>query len=162
MEYLVDRLASANEAQLVAIMYEGLIKKLEEAIENINNDDRLKLNESINKSRNIIAELIATLKGDSEIARNYKGLYMYLNKLITSANISKDIKLLEEAIEIVNPLYEGWSELGEKIFKKDIEVNSQENIVSEINKQSRIVTGMTYGKGYLNDNTTSTGSTFEA
>ena len=83
MEYLDNRIACANEAQLVAIMYEGLIKKFNDSIENIKNNDNSSLNESINKSRNIIAELIATLKGDSEITRNYKGLYMYLNKLIT-------------------------------------------------------------------------------
>lgn len=151
MEYLSDRIASANEAQLVAIMYEGLIKKFGESIEHIKNNDNLKLNESIVKSRNIIAELIVTLKGDSEVTRNYKGLYMYLNKLITNANSSKDIKLLEESIEIVTPLYEGWTELGAKMFEEDIETS----------KDNRIVSGMTYGKGYLNDDTTSSGRVYE-
>ncbi len=151
MEYLSDRIASANEAQLVAIMYEGLIKKLSESIDHIKNSENLKLSESISKSRNIIAELIVTLKGDSEITRNYKGLYMYLNKLITKANSSKDIKLLEESIEIVTPLYEGWTELGAKMFEEDIEAS----------KANRIVSGMTYGKGYLNDDTTSSGRVYE-
>ena len=53
MEYLSDRIASANEAQLVAIMYEGLLKKFNDSIENIENDNKLALNESINKSRNL-------------------------------------------------------------------------------------------------------------
>lgn len=152
MEYLVDRISNANEAQLVALMYEGLIKNFEQSIKNIENEDKLKLNENINKSRNIIAELIATLKGDSEIAMNYKSLYMYLNKLITSANISKDTEKLREAIEIVTPLYEGWTELGEKTFEEKIEEGKEVGVVS----------GMTYGKGYLNDDIMSKGSTFEA
>ena len=152
MEYLSNRIASANEAQLVAIMYEGLIKKFSESIEHIKNSDNLKLDESIVKSRNIIAELIVTLKGDSEITRNYKGLYMYLNKLITKANSSKDIKLLKEAIDIVIPLYEGWKELGNKMFEENIEAS----------KETRIVSGMTYGKGYLNDDVSSSGKVYEA
>lgn len=152
MEYLSDRIASANEAQLVAIMYEGLLKKFNDSIENIENDNKLALNESINKSRNIIAELIATLKGDSEITRNYKGIYMYLNKLITKANSSKDIKLLKEAIDIVAPLYEGWTELGDKMFEENIQTN----------KETRIVSGMTYGKGHLNDDVSYSGKTYEA
>ena len=152
MEYLNSRIASANEAQLVAIMYEGLIKNFKDSITNIENKDDKLLNESINKSRNIIAEFIATLNGDSEIAMNYKGIYMYLNKLITTANISKDIKTLEEAIEIVTPLHEGWTELGEKMFIESIEKGNA----------SKVVAGMTYGKGYVNDNSSSGGSTFEA
>lgn len=152
MEYLVDRIASANEAQLVAIMYEGLIKTFKDSIEYIKSEDNLKLNESINKARNIIAEFIATLKGDSEIAINYKGLYMYLNKLITTADISKDVRSLEEAIEIVVPLLEGWTELGGKMFEESIEKGNT----------SKIVAGMTYGKGYVNDDASLGGSTFEA
>ena len=152
MEYLSSRIACANEAQLVAIMYEGLIKEFNKSIENIENDDKVSLNQSIIKSRNIIAELIATLKGDSEIALNYKSLYMYLNKLITSANISKDTEKLEEAIKIVTPIYEVWTELGEKMFKEDIDKGKEVGVVS----------GMTYGKGYLNDDALTNGNTFEA
>lgn len=152
MEYLDSRIASANEAQLVAIVYEGLIEKLNESIYNIKKDDKLALNESIVKSREIIAELLATLKGNFQVAQNYKSLYMYLNKLITRANIKKDIKVLEEAISIVTPLLEGWTELGEKMFKEEVEKG----------QDSRIMTGMTYGKGHLNDDTTSSGSSFEA
>ncbi len=152
MEYLDNRIACANEAQLVAIMYEGLIKKFNDSIENIKNNDNSSLNESINKSRNIIAELIATLKGDSEITRNYKELYMYLNKLITKANSSKNINLLKEAIDIVTPLYEGWTELGDKMFEENIQTS----------KETRIISGMTYGKGHLNDDVSYSGKTYEA
>ncbi len=152
MEYLSSRIATANEAQLVAIVYEGLIKSFKDSIVNIENKDDSLLNESINKSRNIIAELIATLKGDSEIAINYKSIYMYLNKLITTASIYKEIQTLEEAIEVVTPLYEGWSELGEKMFLESIEKG----------QTGKIVAGMTYGKGYVNDDSSSGGSTFEA
>ena len=77
---------------------------------------------------------------------------MYLNKLITTADISKDIKSLEEATEIVIPLYEGWAELGENIFKESIEKGNT----------GRVVAGMTYGKGHINDDVSSGGNTFEA
>lgn len=152
MEYLSSRIASANEAELVAIMYEGFIKKCESCIESIEIDDKKSLNESIIKSRHIIAELLATLKGDSEIASNYRSIYMYLNQLLTFASISKDITKLEEAIKIVTPLYEGWSELGKKIFNENIEKGKDVGVVS----------GMTYGKGYLNDDTATNGNIFEA
>ncbi|SHK44014.1 flagellar export chaperone FliS [Tepidibacter formicigenes] len=139
-QYLASRVATANEAQLVAILYEGLIDTLKECINYIDSD-RENFNKSINKSRDIISEFIATLKGGSEITNNYKSLYLYINKLITDADIKKDKSKLEEAIKIVTPLYEGWSELGEKIYKENIDKN----------KGPRLVAGMTYGKGYVND-----------
>ncbi|SHH36010.1 flagellar export chaperone FliS [Tepidibacter thalassicus] len=138
-EYLASRVATANEAQLVAILYEGLIDTLKESIDYIG--DKQNFNKSINKCRDIIAEFIATLKGDSEIANNYRSLYLYINKLITDADIKKDKTKLEEAIKIVTPLYEGWNELGEKMYRENIDKN----------KGPRVVAGMTYGKGYIND-----------
>lgn len=152
MEYLDSRIASANEAQLVALMYEGLIEKFNQAIAYINSNENSKLSESISKSRDIIAELLATLQGDSEVALNYKRLYMYLNELITKANITKDVAKLDEAISIVQPLFEGWTELGEQLFLQDV-ANG---------KSSPVMTGMSYGKGYLNDDMPSGGTVFEA
>lgn len=151
MEFLESRIASANEAQLVALMYEGLIEKFNESIDCIKKDDIRSLNESISKSRAIIAELIATLRGDSDVSIDYKRIYIYLNELITSANISKDTSKLEEAISIVVPLLEGWAELGENMFKESVESG----------KSTPVMSGMTYGKGYLNDDISSNSTLFE-
>lgn len=150
-EYLASRVASANEAQLVAIVYEGLIDSLNESIDNIEKGDIKRLGESTNKSREILAELIATLSGDSEIAMNYKSLYMYVNELITKAHVSRDTEKLYEAVKVVTPIYEGWSDLGEKLFKESIENG----------KASQAVSGMTYGNGYLNDQFTGSGNKWE-
>ncbi|MZQ75198.1 MAG: flagellar export chaperone FliS [Peptoclostridium sp.] len=140
-EYLAVRVASSNDAQLVSIVYEGLIDSLNESIEHIKDGEIQKLNLSVDKCRDIIAELIATLSGDSEIAMNYKSLYIYLNSLITEAHIKKDTQKFEEAKKIVTPLHEGWSELGEKLFQESVEKGNGTAVVS----------GMTYGKGYVND-----------
>ncbi len=118
-EYLASRVATANDAQLVAILYEGLIDTLKECITCMKNEDNKNLNTAINKCKDIIAEFMATLKGDSEIANNYKRLYLYINTLITQADIKKDAGKLEEAIKIVMPLYEAWSELGASMAKED-------------------------------------------
>ena len=140
-EYLAGRVASANDAQLVAIVYEGLIDYLNESIDNIKKSDNQGLNASINKCREILAELIATMSGDSEISMNYKSIYMYVNELITKAHISRDTEKLEEAVKVVTPLYEGWRELGEKLFKESVATGAA----------SQAVSGITYGNGYLND-----------
>ena len=67
-EYLANRVANANEAQLVALMYEGLIDTMKSAIYAMNQKDKAAIDHDINKSRAILSELLATTQGDSEIA----------------------------------------------------------------------------------------------
>ncbi len=145
-EYLANRVANANEAQLVALMYEGLIDTMKSAICAMNQKDKAAIDHDINKSRAILSELLATTQGDSEIAGNLRGLYIYTNKLVTEAEIKDSTAKLEEAIKVITPLYEAWQALGEK----DEEAVSQSPVSAAINRPS-IVAGMTYGKGQLND-----------
>lgn len=144
-EYLANRIANANDAQLVAIVYEGLIDTFKSAIEYIEAENKEKLNTSVNKAREILAELLATLNGDSEISNNLRSLYIYINKLVTEAELKMDKAKLEEAIKVTTPLYEAWNELGEKD-----EVALPHTCVEAVSRPS-IVAGMTYGKGQLND-----------
>jgi flagellar secretion chaperone FliS len=139
-EYISNRIANANSAQLVAILYEGLIETFHKGIEHINNSEMQKLNITIQKSREILAELLYTLKGDSEIADNLRSLYVYVNKIATEAELKKDPAKLQEAIKVIIPLYEAWTELSEK----EIKAGAPEG-------GPAIVTGITYGKGQLKD-----------
>lgn len=145
-EYLANRVANANDAQLVAIVYQGLISTLNSAKEHINTENKEELNKSIDKSREILAELLATLQGDSEIANNLRSIYMYVNRSVTEAELKGDITKIDEAIRAINPLYEAWQELGER-DEKDI----VDGLSSASKKGPAIVAGMTYGKGQLND-----------
>lgn len=146
-EYLANRIANANDAQLVAILHEGLISTAKSGIEHIENGNKTELNSSVNKIREILAELLATTEGDSEIAGNLRSIYVYLNKLATEAEIQQDKAKLEEAIKVVTPIYEAWQELGEKEVTEDEDSQTASTPV----KTPSIVAGMTYGKGQLND-----------
>lgn len=146
-EYLANRVANANDAQLVAIIYEGFIDTIKSGIEHIESGNREKLNSSVNKVREILAELLATLQGDSEMANNLRAIYVYLNKLVTEAELKQDKEKLEEAIKVITPLYEAWQELGEK---EDVEIRGSQVATPSVSRPA-IVAGMTYGKGQLND-----------
>jgi len=146
-EYLANRIANANDAGLVALIYEGLIDTLQSGIEYIECGNKEKLNSSINKVREILAELLATLQGDSEISSNLRSLYVYVNKIVTQAELKEDKEKLEEAIKVITPLYEAWQELGEK---EELEVGGAQVAAASTNRPA-IVAGMTYGKGQLND-----------
>lgn len=139
-DYLSNRVATANDAELVAILFEGLIETLQEGMTSIESNDDVKLDYCIDKSKDILAELLSTLVGDSEIANNLRSLYVYVNKLMTEAHIKKDATKLQGAIKVVTPLHEAWKELAQKEFEKGVDTQGP-----------AIVAGVTYGKGQLKD-----------
>ena len=147
-EYLSNKIANANEAQLVAVLYEAAMMNLEAAAHAIEKENTELLGEKVEKARDIIAELNATTQGDSQIAMDTRSLYVYVNKVITQGKTEKSPEKLEEGIRVLKPLYEAWVELGEKqetegIDKKEADPN--------LKKKRQIVAGMTYGKGNLTD-----------
>lgn len=156
-EYLANRVLNANDAQLVELLYEGFITTAKSSIDHIENKDKEGLNRSTNKNRDILAELLSTVEGDSEIANNLRSLYVYLNKLVTEAEIKRDKSKLEEAIKVATPLYEAWRELGEK---EDTELSNIQSANTSI-KMPSIIAGMTYGRGQLNDHVINDGDRWE-
>ena len=147
-EYLSNKIANANEAQLVAVLYEAAMMNLEAAAYAIEKSNEELLAEKVEKARDIIAELNATTQGDSQIAMDTRSLYVYVNKIITRGKTEKSPEKLEEGIKVLKPLYEAWVELGEK---QDAEGIEKKEADPNLKKKRQIVAGMTYGKGNLTD-----------
>lgn len=129
-EEIEKRILSTNEAGLVTVLYDAMIDNFKDSIVAIDEKDYNELNYINNNSRDILAELFSTLQGDSEIAKNLKEIYIYINKIISMGESNKDRSYFEKAIKITMPLKEGFSELEKNIDPK-------------------IVTGLTYGKSNL-------------
>lgn len=141
-EEIEKRISTTNEAGLVAILYEALIENFRDSMVAIEEEGFKELNHINRNSRDILAELLATLEGDSKIAQDLRSIYMFLNKIITDGENKKDKIYFEKAIDIVTPLYEGFREL-------------------EKNRDPKVVTGMTYGKNNLDDYPIEGSKTFE-
>jgi flagellar protein FliS len=139
---LASRIATANESGLVAILYEGLIEILEQGYKDLQENQETFFKERIEKAKNVVAELLATLKGNSAIANQLRSLYVYIYRLITKAFLNQDGEKLEEAIRILIPLKEAWSVLENQEFEQSLQQKQ---------KKPQIVTGATYEKGALKD-----------
>ncbi|MCR2044286.1 flagellar protein FliS [Anaerosalibacter massiliensis] len=131
-EEIEKRISSTNEAGLVSILYEAMIDNFKDSIDVIDKNDWNKLNYINNNSRDILAELLFTLRGDSNISNNLKEIYIYTNKIITIGENKKDKSYFETAIKIIQPLKEGFDQIEKNIDPK-------------------VVTGLTYGRSSLDD-----------
>lgn len=139
---LEKKILATNDWGLVALIHDGLIHTLELAIVSIKDGNWEELNQLINKSREILTELMILFEPGTDLSTNLRNIYLYVNKIITRAEIKKDENYLEDGIKVLNPLYEAFVEL-------------------EKSGDPKIITGLTYGKNDLEDHLNRDGVSFE-
>lgn len=114
--YLENLVKTASPAKLVEILYEKFLELVTSSKKDIENNDFLSANEKIKKAQDIITELNISLdleKG-GEIAKNLRALYNYIFKRLIDANVEKNVKILDEVIELVTGLLNAWREAMKK------------------------------------------------
>ena len=139
---LEKRISTTNEAGLIAILFERLIENFNKCILTIKDKEYDKIYEINNNSRDILAELLFQFSGDDELSLSLREINLYINKIITEGEYSKDSSLFETCIRVLTPICEGFQEL-------------------EITEKPKAVTGLTYGKNTLRENTLKGNKTFE-
>lgn len=139
---LEKKILSTNDWGLVALLHEVLIDHFKGAVISIENEDYHGLNGLINKSRDILTELLVIFSKDDDLSTNLREIYIFINKLITSGEIKKDISSFQQSIDVINPVLEGFRELEKK-------------------EKGNIVSGLTYGKRELDEYSNRRGKSFE-
>ncbi|MCT4586068.1 MAG: flagellar protein FliS [Peptostreptococcaceae bacterium] len=143
IEELQSKVATANNSQLLEIIYESMLININEAKKAMVLNDLNTVKEKNNSVREALAHLMSTLEGADEEALKLKSLYLYINELITNAEFKNNTDFYETAIKVITPIKEAWKSLGEK-----------EALTS--NNKPSIRAGATYGKNDINEYVTRT------
>ncbi len=103
---------TASKEQILLMLYQAAIKNCRKAIEAIEEGDIPKKGEHIGKLQDIVVELNNSLdfKVGGEIAEELASLYDFILFSSTKANLNIDPKPLEDCLNIINTLYDGWVE----------------------------------------------------
>lgn len=105
------RIQTATQAELVLMLYEGVIKFSNLAIMAIEKNNIEKANTNIKKAKNIILELESTLDHKYEISKDFDIIYDYIDRRLTQANIKKDKEILEEVLVHLRTVRDTWKEV---------------------------------------------------
>ena len=78
--------------------------------------DLAKRGAAISRALAIVAELQQSLdiEAGGEIARNLRALYFFVTDRLLEANVTNRVEALDEAIGVLETLYEAWSEIAAK------------------------------------------------
>jgi len=111
--YQDNQVSTADQKQLIVMLYEGAIKFLKIAIENMDFKTYDVVNENIIKAQDIITELMLSLDMDKggEIATNLMSIYSYWKKDLLEANVAKETPKIESVISLMQNLKDGWAQI---------------------------------------------------
>ncbi len=108
---------TASKEQILLMLYQGAIRNCKKAIQSIEQKNVAKKGEYIGKLQDIIIELNNSLDFEvgGDVAKDLSALYDYLLFSSTQANIKIEKKHLEDCLQVLTTLYDGWSEAIKKL-----------------------------------------------
>ena len=112
--YKDTEITTANQGKLIIMLYDGALRFLKIANENMAPRTYDVVNTNIIKAQDIVTELMLALNMDEggEVAENLFNLYAYMKKRLLEANIAKDTAIVDEVLGILNQLKGAWSEVA--------------------------------------------------
>lgn len=123
-QYKENSINTASPEELTLMLYNGLVKFLMVAINEVEKKNIEKANTAITKAEKIIIEFQATLDFNFEISDSLDMLYDYMYNRLVEANVKKDKKILEEVLGLAKELRDTWAK-AMKIAKKENNANSK-------------------------------------
>lgn len=129
---MLNNLSQSTKMELLNTTYVLLLDTIKKAIEC--EKERVF---HVDYARDILRHLMENLNFKVEISKDLFRLYVYVQGLLI--NGYKHVDKLEEAHKLIMIIYDAYNEID---LKGQIILNQG---------QSKIISGLTYGKGYLNE-----------
>mgnify|MGYP006344410553 FL=1 len=110
-----SRVENASPHALIQMLFEGLFQSLNAARGAMERGEIEEKGRHLGKAVRILQEGLAAgldLDKGGELAGNLKLLYDYSVKQLTHANVHNDVGLVEEVIGVLQPVAQGWKEIG--------------------------------------------------
>lgn len=111
--YQQVQVETANQGQLLIMLYQGCIKFLKLSVKSIEEQNHEMTNTNLIKAQNIIYELMNTLDREQggQIADNLYKLYDFMINQLIQANIKKDPKLIVTVEDLMTDLLHTWQQI---------------------------------------------------
>ena len=116
--YRETKIKTASQGQLIIMLYDEAVKQLDIALEEMSHDVRKidRISNAIIKTQDLITELMVSLDFEKggDIAKNLLSLYMFFNRQLMEANMSKAPEPLSHVRKMLFELRGAWTEVIQK------------------------------------------------
>ncbi len=128
--YREEHINGLSQKDLILMLYDGAIKFASEAKDSIEQKDYVRSYKSIVRARDIVTELLRILKMEEggEVAKNLQRLYVYMIGRLIEVNFTKEMRLLDNVLDILQNLRSAWAEIDfEKALADAAPANSRDD-----------------------------------
>ena len=127
--YHETKVLGADQGRLILLAYDGIIKFLQIAIDNLENKDYLGKGRNIIKAQDLINELLCVLNYEAgEIAINLRNIYLFMINRLTYAETNKDTKSIQDVLKMLYELQKAWENIILNTKDERTIVNKQQDI----------------------------------
>jgi|HubBroStandDraft_6_1064221.scaffolds.fasta_scaffold757560_2 flagellar protein FliS len=108
--YGAVKVTTASPAQVLVMLYDGLLRFLRDAQTAMAAKERGRAGERLSKANAILSHLLGSLDVEKApvLCARLQAVYLFCMNTILKANIAQDAKKLDEAITVLQPLREAW------------------------------------------------------
>lgn len=110
--YRTNAVETASPEQLTLMCYDGALRFMRRAAKSMGDGDLADASAATGRAQAIVNELNITLDMDAggEIATNLRSLYLFVNRHLSEAMLTRDASKIQDAMGIVGDLRSAWSE----------------------------------------------------
>jgi len=122
-----------NKGKILLLLYDGAIRFTRFARMGMERKDPKIKGENISKVIAIITELDCALDQEKgkELAENLAGLYQYMLRRLTHANVNNEVQPLEEVERLLNELKEAFETAAQQLDETPKKTDQQKEVSSE-------------------------------
>ena len=117
--YKSNEISTMSQGKLIVMLYEGAIRFLNIATDNMTPRKYEIVNKNILKAQDILTELMTSLNLDEggKIANDLLALYIYMKTRLLEANVQKNSTIINEVVKHLQDLKTAWEEIQKKESK---------------------------------------------
>lgn len=140
-----QRIGKANKTEMIVVVYDIALAYSQDAKDAFAAGDMESFSESLTNVRKCVDNLIDALNFDIDISNQLFALYNYIKKCLLGSRLDKNEKGLDDSIKLLTDMKEIFVELAKQDTSGPLSETTE-----------HVVTGMTYGRGILNESVVNT------
>ena len=116
-QYRKSETENKSVPELIIMVYDGAIDNLKKAVELYKAEKMQDGYEAMEKAKRFVVHLYTTLDEEKggEIAANLSAMYAFIIERMNFVQATKDIKTINESIDLLSNIKEGWVGLAEQV-----------------------------------------------
>lgn len=118
--YHKTSITTASKEKLLLMLYEACIRNFKKCKMEMEAGNLAQKGKWLGKAQDIINELSNSLDHEKggQIANQLESLYMFIFSESTEANIENNPQRIQQCIDILQTLYEGWQEAVQQVLEE--------------------------------------------